>query len=164
MAVLTDHRPELLHRIPLPGQVFSSIYFLTYCLVFKYSPTKGPEMKNFLAIFTCAENSQNHQAWMKLDAQTQKERFAQGLAAQEQWAAKYNKQIVYEGAPLSDRTKKVDAQGVHNMPSLMGNFMVIQAESHDEAAKMFLEHPHFHFFPGDGVDILECLENTRGSN
>ncbi|HEY1079434.1 MAG TPA: hypothetical protein VGE46_05030, partial [Bdellovibrio sp.] len=94
MAVLTDHCPELLHKISLPEQAFSSIYPLTYCLVFKYNSIKGPAMKNFLAIFTCAENSQNHQAWMKLDAQTQKERFAKGLAAQEQWAAKYNKQIV----------------------------------------------------------------------
>ena len=119
-------------------------------------------MKNFLAIYTCAENSKNHQAWMKLDAQTQKERFAKGMAAKEQWAAKYKNQVVYEGAPLGEKTKKVDAQGIHDAPSLMGNFMVVQAESHEEAAKMFLEHPHFHLFPGDGVDILECLDQSRG--
>jgi ribosomal protein S17 len=33
----------------------------------------------------------------------------------------------------------------------------VRAESYDEAAKMFLEHPHFMIFPGDAVEVMECL-------
>jgi hypothetical protein len=36
-------------------------------------------------------------------------------------------------------------------------YTVVRAESQEEAAKMFLGHPHFTIFPGDGVEIMECL-------
>lgn len=115
-------------------------------------------MKSFLAIFTCAENSKNHQAWMQLDPQTQKERMQKGMMAKQEWATKYQDQIIFEGGPLSDNTKKVDTQGVYDRPSLMGAFVVVKASSHEEAAKMFLDHPHFAIFPGDAVEILERIE------
>jgi hypothetical protein len=45
--------------------------------------------------------------------------------------------IVEEGGPLS---------------------RVVEAASQEAAAKMFLEHPHFTIFPGEGVEIMECLQ------
>ena len=33
----------------------------------------------------------------------------------------------------------------------------MQAESYDDAAKLFLNHPHFTIFPGDSVEVMECL-------
>ena len=39
----------------------------------------------------------------------------------------------------------------------MAAFSIVQAESHEAAAKLFLNHPHFTIFPGDGVEIMECL-------
>jgi hypothetical protein len=35
--------------------------------------------------------------------------------------------------------------------------IIVKAESHEVAAKMFQEHPHFTIFPGDGVEIMECM-------
>ncbi len=32
-----------------------------------------------------------------------------------------------------------------------------EAESHEAAAKLFLSHPHFSIFPGDSIEIMECL-------
>lgn len=119
-------------------------------------------MKTYLALFTCAENSPNHQAWKKLSPQEQKERFEKGMAEQEQWTKKFKDKFVYEGSPLGEQTKQVDNQGIHDRPSKMGNFMVVKADSLDEAAKMFLEHPHFAKFPGDGVDVIECQDTPRG--
>jgi len=115
-------------------------------------------VKTFLAIFTCAENSKAHQAWKQLDAQT---RMQKGMAAQLQWSAKYADQIVYDGGALGGKTKIVDSQGIHDMPSQMGYFAVLRADSHDEAAKMFLEHPHFALFPGDGVEVIERIDTPR---
>lgn len=119
-------------------------------------------MKNFLALYTCAENSKNHQAWKQLDPETQRARMEKGMAARQLWAEKYKNKIVFEGGPLGDKTKLVDAQGIHETPSQMGAFVVVQASSHEDAAKMFLEHPHFAFFPGDGIEILELLDTPRG--
>jgi hypothetical protein len=35
--------------------------------------------------------------------------------------------------------------------------VVVQVESHEAAAKLFEKHPHFTLFPGDSVEIMECL-------
>jgi hypothetical protein len=40
--------------------------------------------------------------------------------------------------------------------------MVVLAESHEGAAKLFLNHPHFMIFPGDPVEIKECLPIPQG--
>ncbi len=37
--------------------------------------------------------------------------------------------------------------------------MIVAAENLDEAATMFKDHPHFSIFPGDGVEIIEHVEN-----
>jgi hypothetical protein len=39
----------------------------------------------------------------------------------------------------------------------MDVYMVVQTESHEVAAQIFENHPHFTTFPGDGVEIMECL-------
>ena len=35
--------------------------------------------------------------------------------------------------------------------------MVVRAESHEAAAKLFENHPHFTIFPGEGVEIMPVL-------
>jgi hypothetical protein len=35
--------------------------------------------------------------------------------------------------------------------------VIVEAESHEAAAALFSEHPHFAVFPGDSVEIMECL-------
>ena len=39
----------------------------------------------------------------------------------------------------------------------MGAFTVVRAESHEAAAKLFEQHPHFAIFPGDAVEIMPVL-------
>jgi hypothetical protein len=39
----------------------------------------------------------------------------------------------------------------------MTGYVIVQAESHEAAARMFENHPHFTIFPGDSVEIMECL-------
>jgi hypothetical protein len=39
----------------------------------------------------------------------------------------------------------------------MTAYVIVQAESHDAAARMFAHHPHFAIFPGESVEIMECL-------
>ncbi len=53
--------------------------------------------------------------------------------------------------------KKTSAQGLADTKNNMTGFVIVQAESHDAAARMFLDHPHFTKFPGDSIEIMECL-------
>ena len=39
----------------------------------------------------------------------------------------------------------------------MNGYTVVQAEPFDTAAKLFENHPHFSIFPGEAVEIMECL-------
>jgi len=32
---------------------------------------------------------------------------------------------------------------------------------HEAAAKLFQSHPHFTIFPGDAVEVMECLNLTE---
>jgi hypothetical protein len=46
---------------------------------------------------------------------------------------------------------------VSDIKNSMTGYVVVQAESHEAAAGMFKNHPHFAIFPGDSVEIMECL-------
>jgi hypothetical protein len=60
------------------------------------------------------------------------------------------------GGPLG-KTKKVTQRGAEDTSNNMGAFMVVHADSHEAAAKLFEEHPHFTIFPGDSVEIMPVL-------
>lgn len=111
-------------------------------------------MKNFLAIFTGSPAAMDQ--WKSLPAQTRQERERTGMQAWQQWATSHAKDIVDHGAPLG-KTKRIGADGIADIRNAMGAYTVVQAESHEAAAKMFENHPHFSIFAGDGVEVMECL-------
>ena len=53
--------------------------------------------------------------------------------------------------------KRVTTEGISNIRNNMAVYTIVKAESHEEAARLFLNHPHFTIFSGDGVEIMECL-------
>lgn len=114
-------------------------------------------MPKYLAIFTCAENSKNHIAWKNLNPAERKDREQSGFIALKNWLEKFGDQIEFDSGLLSNCTKVVDDSGVREAPSLKGRLLVLRASSHEEAARLFVDHPHFRIFPGDGVEILECV-------
>lgn len=113
-------------------------------------------MKKFMAIFT--GHPDGFAKWQKEHAESEKRQATEkvGMEAWDQWGRKHDSAIVDEGAPLG-KTKRVTAEGVKDIRNQMAAYTVVQAESHEAAAKMFLNHPHFTIFPGDGVEIMECL-------
>ncbi len=44
----------------------------------------------------------------------------------------------------------------------MGAFTVVRAGSHEAAAKLFENHPHFAIFPGERVEIMPVLPIPGG--
>jgi hypothetical protein len=111
-------------------------------------------MKTFLAVYTGTQAGMD--AWKKLDEKEQKRREAEGMEAWTQWGREHAASIVEQGSPLG-KTKRVTADGVTDIRNNMAAYVVVKAESHDAAARIFEKHPHFTIFPGDGVEIMECL-------
>jgi len=111
-------------------------------------------MKNYLAVFTGNPNAMAE--WEKLSEAERNSRQAAGMKGWHDWAQKHQKDIVQMGGPLS-RTKLVDKSGIRDIRNNLGAFTVVQAESQQAAAEMFVGHPHFMLFPGEGVEVMEVM-------
>ena len=111
-------------------------------------------MKNFLAIYL--GNSAAMSEWNSLPEAVKSERQAAGIKAWHAWVDRNKSRIVEMGAPLG-KTKRVSKAGIAEVRNDMTAFTVVSAESHEEAAKLFENHPHFTIFPGESIEIMECL-------
>jgi len=111
-------------------------------------------MKKFLAIYTVSPASMSK--WATLTQQEKDARHAEGYAAWRDWEGQNKSFIVDTGSPLG-RTKNMSPSGIVDIRNNMTAYTIVQAESHEAAAKLFENHPHFTIFPGDGVEIMECL-------
>lgn len=113
-------------------------------------------MKKFLAVYTGTAASVARSGWDSMEERKRKEREAAGIKAWGDWMTKHKAVITESGGPLG-KTKRVDAQGVTDIRNYMTGYVIIQADSHEAAARMFESHPHFTIFPGDSGEIMECL-------
>ena len=113
-------------------------------------------MKNFLAIYIGSASSPRRSNWDKLDEATRKDRMNAGMKAWGNWMNTHKDSVVATGTPLG-KTKRTSSGGVADTRNNMTGYVVVQAETHEEAARMFENHPHFAIFPGDSVEIMECL-------
>lgn len=113
----------------------------------------------YLAIFL--GNPASFAAWSKLSDDERRTREQQGMAAWHKWAETHAAQIVEMGGPLG-KTKKISRDGVADVSNELGGFTIVRAASHDEAAKMFEQHPHFMIFPGDRVEVMPIMPVPTG--
>jgi hypothetical protein len=111
-------------------------------------------MKQFLAIYTGAAAAMSE--WNALPEQERSRRQVAGVAAWKKWAEENKNSVVVMGGPLG-RTKRIAHAGISAVKNDMMAFTIVQAESHEAAAQLFVYHPHFTVFPGDGVEVMECL-------
>src|SRR5690606_26628854 len=80
----------------------------------------------------------------------------EGTARWRAWAERHAASIVDHGGPLG-RTRAVSASGIAHVRNAMAAYVIVRAESHEQAARMFEGHAHFTLFPGQSVEIMECL-------
>lgn len=111
-------------------------------------------MKKFLAIYIGMPSALDK--WKSMDEATRKEREQSGIKAWGDWMRDHASAVIDQGGPLG-KTKRVSPQGSADTRNNMTGYVIVQAESHDEAARMFENHPHFTIFPGEAVEIMECL-------
>lgn len=113
-------------------------------------------MKRFLAIYIGTATAVEKAQWEKLDEKKREEVEASGIKAWMEWGIANASVIVDQGSPLG-KTKRASKQGIADIKNSMTGYVIVQAESHEAAAKLFQNHPHFAIFPGDSVEIMECL-------
>ena len=113
-------------------------------------------MKQFLAVYLASADSPNRLAWDKLDEAARKKRTDEGVKAWRDWGKTNKLAIVVDGAPLG-KTKRASVTGVSDTNNNLTGYVVVQADSHEAAARLFENHPHFTIFPGKSVEIMECL-------
>ncbi len=111
-------------------------------------------MKRFLAVYTGTPSAMAR--WDTLSESERQQKTALGMAAWNKWAADNAASIIQGGGPLG-RTKQVSHSGVTDIRNNLAAYTIVQAESQEAAAKLFLNHPHFTIFPGEGVEVMEVL-------
>jgi hypothetical protein len=110
----------------------------------------------YLAVFLGSKTSPRRVAWDALPEGDRRAKEREGMAAWTAWVEKHHAAIVTMGGPLG-KTKKVTQRGIDDTSNHMGAFTVVRADSHEAAAKLFDQHPHFAIFPGDSVEIMPVL-------
>jgi len=113
-------------------------------------------MKKFLALYTGSIAARERSGWDTLGEAERKKREQDGMTSWMAWVEKHQAAIVEAGGPLG-KTKRTGLSGVADIKNNLAAYVVVQAESHEAAAKMFEGHPHFTAFPGDGVEVMEIL-------
>ena len=111
-------------------------------------------MKKFVA--TYLGSAESAERWKTMDDKIRKQKEAEGMRAWKEWAKRNEKSIVDPGSPLG-KTKRTSAQGIADTRNEIAAYTIVQADSHEAAARLFEDHPHFTIFPGDSVEIMECL-------
>lgn len=110
----------------------------------------------YLAVFLGSKTGARMKEWMALPEAERKAREQKGMAAWGAWVEKHGASIIAMGGPLG-KTKKVTERGIEDVSNELGAFTVVKAGSHEAAAKLFENHPHFSIFPGEAVEIMPIL-------
>jgi hypothetical protein len=115
----------------------------------------------YLAVFVGSKTSAKMAAWMALSETERKAKEKEGIAAWKAWVEKHQKALAEMGGPLG-KTKRVGPDGIADVSNEMGAFTVVRAQSHEAAARMFENHPHFAIFPGEAVEVMPVLPIPAG--
>ncbi|WP_167620216.1 hypothetical protein [Paracoccus ravus] len=65
-----------------------------------------------------------------------------------------NAASILDRGGMVGKTTRVTIKGMAGAVNTICGFLVVEAETAQAAAQMFLDHPHITVFPGDSVDIM----------
>jgi hypothetical protein len=111
-------------------------------------------MKKFIAIYIGTKEALAE--WQKLPDSERQTRMKEGMSVWMKWHNDNASVILDPGNPLGF-TKSISQTRITDVKNQMTGYVIVQAESQDAAAKLFLNHPHFTIFPGASVELMECL-------
>ena len=76
-----------------------------------------------------------------------------------QWADwdKANAAAIVDPGVMVGKTKRVTRDGIADATNPFCGYLIVEAETIEDAARLFTNHPHLTVFPGDGIDIMPVL-------
>ena len=111
-------------------------------------------MKKFFVLFCIP--AQAIQDWITtVDEATRKEQTDKMMQEWQAWMTAHESAVIDKGLPLG-KTKRVDVNGVTDIKNDLNWYLVVEAESHDAAAQMFVGHPHIVQIPGAYVQVMDA--------
>ena len=91
--------------------------------------------------------------WKKTEPEKRKAAEEKMQAEWKQWMSDHGKMIADRGAGVG-KTKRVTAEGTSNVRNDIMLYSIVEAESHEAAAKMFEGHPHLQI-PRASIEVME---------
>lgn len=108
-------------------------------------------MPRFLAVYIMhADNVARFRALPKAE---QDAIDAAGVPQWLAWEARTGASIVERGGMVG-KTLRASPAGIGPAVNTICGYVVVEAETHEAAARLFEGHPHFSVFPGDWVDVM----------
>ena len=104
-------------------------------------------MSKFFALYLAPVSSID-----EMMANASPEQMKAGMDAWMNWIKSHQSALVDMGAPLG-KAKRVTASGIANGRNEVTGYTIVEAESHEAAAKMFEGHPHL-LVKGAYIDVL----------
>ena len=107
-------------------------------------------MKRFLVLYRM-----DMAEMQKMMASTSAEERKKSMGEWEVWMKKNMASFSDHGGPVG-KTKQVAANGATDIRNDIGGYSIVQAESHEAAAVLFADNPHF-TMPGSTVEVMEIM-------
>ncbi|WP_292069685.1 hypothetical protein [Brevundimonas sp. UBA7534] len=115
------------------------------------------DQPRYLAIFSMDKAGPKFRAWKAMSEAEQAARAEEGVAAVKAWEATHRDRIAYVGGPLGPTLRIDDAGALAPTVNRLTVFVVVRADSHEAATRLFADHPHMTIFPCDGVEVMPVL-------
>ena len=107
-------------------------------------------MKKFLVLYRM-----DMEEMQKMMASTSAEERKKSMGEWQVWMNKNMASFADHGGPVG-KTKQVAASGATDIKNDIGGYSIVQAESHEAAAALFADNPHF-TMPGATVEVMEIM-------
>jgi hypothetical protein len=108
-------------------------------------------MKKFLVTYLAPASVIDD--WKKTEPQKRKEAEEKMQGEWRKWMSDHTTMFVDKGAGVG-KTKRVTAQGASDTKNDIMLYAIVEAESHEAAAKTFKGHPHLQI-PQSSIEVME---------
>ena len=95
--------------------------------------------------------------WAKQEPTSKKAEEEKMMAAWNKWMGDHAKMIV--DTQSGGKTKRITSSGISDFKNDIMLYSIIEAETHEEAAKAFADHPHLQI-PQASIEIMEIRPMT----
>lgn len=116
-------------------------------------------MPRFLALYTMQpEDLARFRALPKAE---QDRIDALGVTQWQEWEEQHAASIPNRGGMVG-KTLRVSRTGIAPATNTVCGYLIVEAETIEAAAELFVGHPHITLFPGDGIDLMPFVTEPPG--